>query len=147
MSLCEVPIIVSDLNRNLSGSKKFRKILQCEVTYVTVCSAVLCYTCTGERNRLNRPPGTTWIIKCKIASVKVNFRRRRHFWASPMWISTDWFNSAVVSAVYSGYNIAIKLGRLIKVCVHEACSEVRTSKLLSRIFPVEKGAIAFICAL
>jgi len=65
-----------------------------------------------------------------------------------------WFNSlyislsdTAVSSVYSGYTVAIELGRLIKVCVHAACSEVRSSKLLSHIFPVEKGAIAVIYAL
>jgi hypothetical protein len=145
---------VSDLNHNLSGSKHFRKILQCEVTYVTLCSAVLRYTRKDERDRLNIPPARIWIIKLKIASVKVNFSCRRHFWASPVWISTGWFNSlyislsdTAVSSVYSGYTVAIELGRLIKVCVHAACSEVRTSKLSSQIFPVEKGAIAVIYAL
>lgn len=51
------------------------------------------------------------------------------------------------SSVYSGYNVVIEIGRLFKVCVHAACSEVRTSKLLSHIFPVEKGTIAVIYVL
>jgi hypothetical protein len=69
-------------------------------------------------------------------------------------VDFNWFNGlyislsdTAVSSVYSGYNVAIKLSRLIKVCVHAACSEVRTSKLLSHIFPVEKGDIAVIYAL
>jgi hypothetical protein len=55
--------------------KIFWKILQCEIRYVTMCSAVLSYKRTDERNRRNRPLAKIRITKRKIASVKVNFRR------------------------------------------------------------------------